>query len=313
MTQKMMKMKKIFNIVVLVLIVQIANAQQQLQMSQYMFNGLILNPAYAGSHSYWGVTALHRSQWVKFDKAPSTQTLGIDGPIAGGKLGLGFNVSNDKLGITNQLDFGANLAGRVSLGSGWLSAGIRLGATSYSAKLTDAVIWDAQDPVYANNLNGKLVPKIGLGLYYYTRNWFVGLSTPTILAKDDAVSFESSGWNSFYKTHLYLNGGYVFEVSPDLALKPTVLLKFQGAAPVEMDLNMNVFFMRKFWLGAGYRTGDAMVILGEWNITNQLRLGYAFDYTLTAIKNYSNGSHEIMLGYDFGKNVDIKARSPRYF
>lgn len=309
----MSNMKKYIFIVILAVTSQVVSAQQELMISQYMFNGLVLNPAYAGSHNYWSATALHRSQWVKFDKAPRTQTAAIDGRIAGGKLGLGFNLSNDNIGVTNQFDLGANLSTRVSLGAGFLSAGIRLGASRYSANVTELDVQHQGDPVYANNINGAIAPRLGAGLYYYQRTWFVGLSVPSILAMDDAIANYSDGMNSFYRAHAYLNAGVVFESSPDLAFKPSVLVKMQGNAPLQVDLNLNVLMMRKFWIGAGYRTGDALVAMLEWNITNQLRIGYAFDYTLSDIQRYSNNSHEIMLGYDFGKDVDIKARSPRYF
>lgn len=306
-------MKKIVVIILILSGTFAMSAQQELMISQYMFNGLVLNPAYAGTHPYWSGSILHRSQWVKFDKAPTSQTLCLDGPVAGGKVGLGFNLSNDQIGISRQFDVGGNVSTRVSLGAGFLSAGVRLGVTRYSANLTDAVIWDTQDPVYANNLKGQIIPRLGVGLYYYQRNWFVGASIPSVISSDEAISFYSDGLNSYFRSHLYLNGGYVFEVSPDLAIKPSVLVKVQGNAPVQADLNCNVLFLKKFWIGAGYRTGDAMIAMAEWNITNQLRLGYAFDYTLSDIATYSSNSHEVMLGYDFGKSVDLKARSPRYF
>ena len=306
-------MKKYIAIIIIIITAGAAKAQQEVMISQYMFNGLVLNPAYAGTHPYWSTSVLHRSQWVKFDKAPSTQTLCADGPILGGKVGVGLNITNDAIGITNQLDIGANGSTRVSLGAGFLSMGLRLGVSRYSADLTDAVIKDVDDPVYANNIGGTFIPRIGAGLYYYQRSWFAGLSIPSLLAVDEKITYSSSGMNSFYRAHMYLNGGVVFEPSPEIAIKPSVLMKIQGNAPVEVDLNCNVLFMNKFWFGAGYRTGDALVTMVEWNITNQLRVGYAFDYTLSAISDYSNNSHEVMLGYDFGKEVDLKARSPRYF
>lgn len=306
-------MKKYIAIIIIIITASAAKAQQEVMISQYMFNGLVLNPAYAGTHPYWSTSVLHRSQWVKFDKAPSTQTLCADGPILGGKVGVGLNITNDAIGITNQLDIGANGSTRVSLGAGFLSMGLRLGVSRYSADLTDAVIKDVDDPVYANNIGGTFIPRVGAGLYYYQRSWFAGLSIPSLLAVDEKITYSSSGMNSFYRAHMYLNGGVVFEPSPEIAIKPSVLMKIQGNAPVEVDLNCNVLFMNKFWFGAGYRTGDALVTMVEWNITNQLRVGYAFDYTLSAISDYSNNSHEVMLGYDFGKEVDLKARSPRYF
>lgn len=306
-------MKKYIAIIVIIITAGVAQAQQELMISQYMFNGLVLNPAYAGTHPYWSTSILHRSQWVAFDKAPRAQTLCADGPILGGKIGLGVNLSNDAIGLTNQFDFGANAATRVSLGAGFLSMGLRVGVSRYSADLTDAVIKDVDDPVYANNIGGSFIPRLGAGLYYYTRTWYAGLSVPSLLAVDEKISYTSAGLNSFYRAHMYLNGGFVYEISPEVALKPSMLLKVQGNAPVEADFNVNALFMNKFWFGAGYRTRDAIVLMAEWNITNQLRIGYAFDYTLSAISDYSNNSHEVMLGYDFGKDVDLKARSPRYF
>lgn len=306
-------MKKILLLLSIMVSGVVANAQQDIMISQYMFNSLVLNPAYAGTHSYWQGTVLHRSQWLKFEKAPTSQTLCLDGPVMGGKLGVGLNLSNDQIGLVNEFNVAGNAAGRVSLGEGFLSAGIRIGLSRYSANLTEAIIWDEEDPIYAANLKGQTSLRIGAGLYYYTRNWFVGFSVPSMAAADENISFNSEGLNSYYRNHYYLNAGFVFEPSPDFAIKPSTLIKFQGNAPVELDLNCNVLFLNKFWLGAGWRTGDALIAMAEWNINSQLRIGYAFDYTLTQIADYSNNSHEVMLGYDFGKSVDIKTRSPRYF
>lgn len=306
-------MKKYIAIIVFIITASSMKAQQELMISQYMFNGLVLNPAYAGTHPYISTSLLHRSQWVKFDKAPRTQTLCADAPIMGGKVGVGLNMTNDAIGLTNQLDVGANGSTRVSLGAGFLSMGIRLGVSRYSANLTDAVIRDVADPTYAANIAGSLIPRVGAGLYYYQRSWFAGVSVPSLFAADEKISYSSTGLNSFYRAHVYLNGGVVFQPSPEVAIKPSVLVKVQGNAPAQIDFNCNALFMNKFWVGAGYRTGDAMIAMVEWNISNQLRIGYAFDYTLSAISDYSSNSHEIMLGYDFGKDVDMKARSPRYF
>jgi len=306
-------MKKIIFLICISFSSLITFGQQELMISQYMFNGLVLNPAYAGTHAYWSSSILHRSQWVKFDKAPRTQTACADGNILNGRLGLGVNLSNDKIGLTNSFDFGVNIAKKVMLGEGYLSGGLRIGASRYSADLTEAVIWDENDPVYANNLKGKIVPRLGAGLYYYTRTWFAGASIPSILAVDESISNYSTGMNSFYRQHVYLNGGIVIEAAPEIAIKPSVLVKYQGNAPLQIDLNCNVLFLQKFWAGAGYRTGDALIAMLEWNINKQLRIGYAFDYTLSEIQTYANNSHEFMLGYDFGKGTDLKVRSPRYF
>ena len=306
-------MKKYIIILALSITAVRLSAQQELMISQYMFNSMVLNPAYAGTHDYWSTSLLHRSQWVKFDNAPRTQFLSADGPIFGGKAGLGFNVSNDALGITNVLDFNANAATSVKLAKGRLSFGLRLGMSRYSAQLTEAIIKDVEDPVYANNINGAMVPRVGAGIYYYQNNFFAGVAMPTLLSVDDKISYTTTGVNSFYQNHVYMNAGAVFTPMPELAIKPSVLVKLQGDAPASIDLNCNALFMNKFWFGAGYRVGDAMVTMLEWNITPQLRIGYAFDYTLSNISKYSNNSHEVMVGYDLGRAALVKTRSPRYF
>ncbi|MDZ4751581.1 MAG: type IX secretion system membrane protein PorP/SprF [Flavobacteriales bacterium] len=310
---KSLLMKKLLAFSMLLSISAFAIGQQELMISQYMFNGLVLNPAYAGTHPYWSTSVLHRSQWVNFDKAPVTQTLCIDGPIAKRKLGLGFTLSNDKIGITRQMEAGANLSYKLFLGSGNLSFGLRASVASYNADLTDAKIWDAGDPVYQNNIQGEMIPKVGFGAYYYTTKWYAGFSVPVVYAADQNIIPDNSDLNRYFTNHMYLHAGYVFEPSLTLAVKPSVLVKYEAGAPVEVDINCNLMFFQKYWLGVGYRTGDALVAMAEWNITPQFRLGYAYDYTLTDIADYSSGSHEVMLGFDFGKDVSLKTRSPRYF
>jgi type IX secretion system PorP/SprF family membrane protein len=150
-------------------------------------------------------------------------------------------------------------------------------------------------------------------MYYYAEKFYAGLSVPTIYSMDKSIISDNSEESNFFTQHYYLNTGYVIETSSIFAIKPSILVKYEPSAPVEVDLNCNFLFFQKFWLGAGYRTGDAIVGMLEYNITPQLRAGYAYDYTLTDIADYSSGSHEIMIAFDFGKNVQIKTRSPRYF
>lgn len=310
----MQMMKRYLTFAFLLTIATSAWSQQELQVSQYMFNGLLLNPAYAGTHDYFSASLLHRSQWVNLDNAPTTQVFAIDGPIAKDKLGLGLIVSNDRLGIIEQLDVAANLSVKFQLGQGNLSFGLKGGISSYSADLSSVEIWDVQDQVYnQNNIQGELVTKFGFGAYYYMDKFFAGVSIPVIYSLDDAILPEISSENNYFTQHYYANVGGVIEAGPSLAFKPSVLVKYLPGAPVEVDLNCNALFYNRLWLGLGYRTQDALIGMVEYNITPQLRAGYAYDYTLTDIQTYSSGSHEVMIGYDFGKNVSIKTRSPRYF
>ncbi|MDG1261408.1 MAG: type IX secretion system membrane protein PorP/SprF [Flavobacteriales bacterium] len=290
------------------------NAQQELMVSQYMFNGLLVNPAYAGTHDYFSASLLHRSQWTNLDGAPTSQVFAIDGPIANNKLGVGLLINNDQIGVISQLDLSANLAYHLELGTGDLSFGIKAGGAMYSATLSDVVVWDENDQVYsANDISGKFVPKFGFGVYYHSEKFFAGVSVPVIYSMDDNVILQGSTADNYFSQHYYVNTGMVFEPNTNLAIKPSILVKYEQAAPLEVDLNCNFLLYRRLWLGAGYRTGDAIIGMIEYNITPQLRAGYSYDFTTTEIRDYSNGSHEIMLGFDFGKDVEIKKRSPRYF
>jgi len=288
-------------------------AQQEIMISQYMFNGLLINPAYSGSHPYWSASILHRSQWVKMEGAPKVQTVCADGSIFKGLMGVGLTFTNDNIGLTNTQDLGLNTSTRVSLGNGYFRMGLRLGMSRYSARLNDANIRIDSDPVYANNIKGDMIPRVGAGLYYYTKKWYLGVSAPNILSVDDKISYTNTGTNSFYRTHFYANGGVVITPNAEVAIKPSFLVKVQDGAKPQVDLNCNLLFLKKFWVGAGYRSEDAIVAMLEWNITPEMRIGYAFDYTLSALAKYSNNSHEVMLGYDFGSEVVLKTRSPRYF
>lgn len=288
-------------------------AQQEIMISQYMFNGLLINPAYSGSHPYWSASILHRSQWVKMEGAPKVQTVCADGSIFKGLMGVGLTFTNDNIGLTNTQDLGLNTSTRVSLGNGYFRMGLRLGMSRYSARLNDANIRIDSDPVYANNIKGDMIPRVGAGLYYYTKKWYLGVSAPNILSVDDKISYTNTGTNSFYRTHFYANGGVVITPNAEVAIKPSFLVKVQDGTKPQVDLNCNLLFLKKFWVGAGYRSEDAIVAMLEWNITPEMRIGYAFDYTLSALAKYSNNSHEVMLGYDFGSEVVLKTRSPRYF
>ncbi|MGF1564275.1 MAG: type IX secretion system membrane protein PorP/SprF [Flavobacteriales bacterium] len=309
-------MKRIITLFIAFLgLVQMSQAQQELMVSQYMFNGLLLNPAYAGTRDYWSATALHRSQWMKFEGAPTTQVVGIDGSIAKDRLGVGLVVNNDRIGITSALDVSANIAYHLQLtAKSTLSFGLRAGAASYSARLSELVAWDPGDNVYATgDIQGQFVPKFGFGMYWHNDRYYAGLSVPLVYSIDDAIIIDNSVTSNYFTQHYYFNAGGVFDAGANLAIKPSFLVKYHPSAPVQVDLNCNFLIYRRLWLGAGLRTGDALIGMIEYNITPQLRMGYAYDYTLSDINTYSSGSHEVMLGFDFGSDILVKKRSPRYF
>lgn len=306
-------MKQLIILVFVLMLGSVMSAQQEVMVSQYMFNGLLINPAYSGSHDYFSTSLLHRSQWVQFDKAPTTQVLAIDGPILNKKMGVGLVMTNDGIGVTNQFDIAANIAYRMPLGQGHLALGLKGGLATYTANLDDVIVWDENDPAYSSgNMKNTMVGKFGFGAYYHTNRYYIGLSVPNIYSLDDKLPIGETVDN-YFTQHYYFNAGMVFTPNAALAIKPSFLVKYLPEAPVQVDLNCNILIYNRLWLGAGYRSGDSFIGMVEYNITPRLRAGYAHDFTTTDIKSYSTGSHEIMLGFDFGEDVMIKTKSPRYF
>lgn len=308
-------MKKSLIIILTSLIWSGVYSQQDPMVTQYMFNGLYLNPAYTGSHDYWTSTISYRSQWVgaQFDGAPQTAIAAVDGPIHGKNMGLGFIFSHDRIGVTRTNSFMAQYAYQIKLKkTSKLALGINGGVSQFNANLTDVLIWDEQDEVYSNRLS-KIVPRFGAGIYYYSDKHYIGISVPTLFAYEDGneFSFDLSK-ASFLRRHYLLTGGLVLRVSDNVKLKPSTLLKYIPNAPFEADINFSAIFKDQFWIGASYRTGDAVAVLLEYQSNSYFRIGYSYDITFSGLRNYQNGSHEIMIGVDFGKNL-TKVKTPRYF
>jgi type IX secretion system PorP/SprF family membrane protein len=311
------EMRKRFKIVLLLLpfLISKGHAQQIPVMSQYMFNGLVINPAYAGSKDFMSTTLMVRKQWTGYEGAPLTQNASIHGPLRKKKVGLGFMISNDKIGITNQTDVFASYAYHIPTGKGnsKLSLGLQGGFSYLKSNFTELTVWDANDPVYAANTLTNLQPNFGFGAYYYQERLYAGLSIPQLLSYDSIQLFHVTQSSIHHLSrHFYVNGGIIFAENRDFVIRPSFLVKYAKNAPLQYDLNLNFLLSNIFWVGASYRSGDAIVAIFEYQVNRKLRIGYSYDYTLSQLKNYSSGSHEIMLGYDFGYNV-LKMKTPRYF
>jgi type IX secretion system PorP/SprF family membrane protein len=307
-------MKKIILIFTAIVLCTLnVSAQQDPMVSQYMFNGLYLNPAYAGSHDYWSSTLSYRNQWVGLEGAPETAIAAVDGRIADKNMGLGLILLHDKIGVTRQNTAIINYSYQIKTGAkSKLALGINAGVSQFSAKLTDLTVWD-QDNVFQNDLTSQLLPRFGVGVYHYGKNHYVGLSIPTLFAyqKDMNFNFDLSR-SSFLRRHYLLTAGYVFETSKDIKIKPSILLKYVQNAPLQADLNLSAVYKDMYWIGVSYRTYDALAIILEYQTNSYFRIGYAYDVTLSKLRNYSSGSHEIMIGIDFGKDL-VKVKTPRYF
>ena len=289
-------------------------AQQDAMVSQYMFNGLFLNPAYGGTHSYFTSSLLYRTQWTGFSGAPKTELLEIDGPFAkDDKMGLGLIISHDKIGVTDQTDYYGTYSYKVKLGKDKLSFGLRAGVSNYKAKLTTLTYWDEDDEVFAENISSNLIPKFGYGMYYYGEKYYAGFTIPSLIAYDKGYKFSLDVEKSSYmRRHYYLNGGYIFPLNESFKLKPSMLMKYVPNAPLQGDISANVMYKEMIWFGVTYRTKNAVIILAEYQTNFRLRIGYSFDYSTSLLKDYSNGTHEIVIAYDFGREI-TKTKTPRFF
>lgn len=288
-------------------------AQQDPQFSQYMFNLLALNPAYAGSSDRISLKALSRHQWVGFEGAPTTQTLTIHSPVWHESFALGGTIMRDAHGPITQYTFMVDAAYRIFMGDQKLAFGLKGGLNLFQGKFAELNPQTAGDQVFQQNVNSKLDPQFGFGMMWYSDRHYLGLSTPKLLRteffKEDSLAFVSSPGQ---RPHYFLTGGYVFDLGLYHKFKPTFLLKAVQGAPMSFDLSANVLFYEKFWLGAMYRHKDSVGLMAQYHITDDFTAGYAYDITLSPLRNYSGGSHEIMLGYEFGKRAK-GIRSPRYF
>lgn len=291
-------------------------AQQDAMFTHYMFNTLAVNSGYAGSRDALTITGLHRSQWVNFPGAPTTQTLTLHAPIKNDKLGLGLSVLNDKIGPTNTTAIYADFAYKIPVGEkGKLSFGLKAGVNLRNNKLASLDLDEQNDQTFAADVKSDVLPNFGFGMYYYTDKFYVGLSTPKLLQNDYKTNTTTGSTSvASEQRHYFLIVGTVFPITDNIKLKPTGFVKVTEAAPIETDLTLTALFREKLWAGVMLRTGDAVGLLVGANLTDQLALGYSFDWSfVNNTAKYNAGSHELMLRYDLIYNNAKKIRSPRYF
>lgn len=305
---------KIFCLPAFMLMPLVLQAQQTPVLSHYMFNQLLLNPAYAGSHEYVSTTLMYRKQWAGMEGAPVTQSASIHGLIPKKRLGFGFYLQQDKIGVTKQTDIYGSSAYHLDLGEAKLSMGLQAGFTYLKSELVKLTYWDPFDNVFNYNEFSTVLPNVGAGVYYYRSLFYAGVSAPFLLSYD---SLRGPDINPSKPIHhlirrYYITAGGVIETEQELKFKPSMLIKFEQKGDLQYDINLNVLIKNIFWIGASYRSNDAIVALLEYQINRKFRVGYSYDYTIGKLKNYNTGSHEIMLGYDFGFSV-LKMKSPRYF
>jgi type IX secretion system PorP/SprF family membrane protein len=304
------KIKAAYPLLVLVLTTT-ANAQQDPGYTQYMYNTMTVNPGYAGSTGSLDVGLLHRSQWTGLDGAPETQSLTIHSPLTNDAIGLGFSAVHDKLGPSSELYIEGNFSYTIRFAEDKkLAFGLKAGMRSLNVDWTKGRYYDDVDPLLNNNIQGKIKPSIGAGLYYYTDRWYAGASVPSFLRGDYYDDVKEAVLSE--RLHWYLIGGYVFDVTESIKLKPAFMAKLVSGAPVTYDLSANVLIQEKLTLGVSHRFDDSVSALAGFQILPSLFAGYAFDYTVTRLNKYNDGSHEIILRYQLPKKSS-QIKSPRFF
>ena len=287
-------------------------AQQEEQLSTYFFNPLVMNPAYAGSQKSLMINATVRDQWTNFKGAPKTQVLTLHAPLKKDNFGIGFTFVNDKIGAHSNKSLALDVSYNVRLNkkNHRLAFGIKPTVDIYQTNFSNAKVQDNTDGVFIDNYNySKVLPNIGAGMYYYGEKFYIGLSSPKIIKNE--VNLQS-GQKALQENHFYFFGGTVFKLNSMVDMRPSLIVKYVKNAPLSIDVNLSFFILNKVWIGAMYRYNSAVGLNAMYYLTEQLNIGYAYDYGLNAIQKYSVGSHEIMLSYKF-KSKGKGYISPRYF
>ena len=310
-------MNKILNILILIFLCFLSNqtvtAQQDAQYTQYMYNTLSVNPAYAGSRDMLSAVLLHRSQWVGVDGAPTTQTLSGHTPL-NEKVGVGLNIMNDRIGPARETVVDGNFSYSLEVfDEAKLNFGLKAGAHLLDVDYSRLNIYDETDASFQpNNVDQKISPQVGLGVMLYSDKFYVGLSTPNLLETEHFD--ESPNGSSVAKERIgyYLISGYVFDISSDVKFKPAILSKLVTGSPLQVDVSANFLLYDTFTIGAAYRWSSAVSAMAGFQITDSLLLGVAYDADTTEFSEYSGGSFEAFLRFDLFKSYN-KMVTPRFF
>jgi len=285
-------------------------AQQESQFTQYMYNTGTVNPAYVGSRGTLNIVSLYRNQWVGLDGAPVTINLSGGLPV-GNNLGLGLSFTQDDIGPQEESTITIDVSYTIPLQNELkFSFGIKGGINSLN--IDYSILNIDPDNVFQFNIDNRITPVIGAGIYLYKEKWYAGFSVPNML--ETTHYDDSSISNASEEAHFYIIGGYVFDLNSNLKLKPAILSKFTSGAPVAIDVSANFLLYEKFTIGASYRFDAAVSALVGFQISDLLMVGYAYDYSTSNLANYNSGSHEIFLRFDIFQNGSKKnLLSPRFF
>ena len=291
-------------------------AQQDSQFTQYMYNTININPAYAGMRGVMSVFALHRTQWVGLDGAPVTNTASINTPIGGSNVGLGVSIINDRIGPADENNIAVDFSYTIKTSETYkLSFGLKATANLLNIDFTKLNQADLNDYVFDTNVDNMFSPNIGVGVYLHSNNTYVGLSAPNLLETKHFDRYASTGANSHVakeKINYYFIAGHVFDLSANLKFKPALLTKMVQGAPLQVDVSGNFLINEKFTAGIAYRWSAAMSAMVGFQVNDSWFIGYGYDMETTKLANYNSGSHEIFLRYELFNKYD-KLTCPCFF
>lgn len=317
-----MNIRNKFTIVTLLsfVFIGLVNAQQDAQYTQYMFNTMSVNPAYAGSRGQLSIAALYRAQWVGLDGAPTSQTLNLHSPIRNSKLGYGVSIVNDEIGdgVVQETYFDGIISYTIDVSrEGKLSFGLKAGGNLLNLDFNKLRNFDAE-PVNSDNIENRFSPNVGLGLYYHSNKFYAGLSAPNLLQTEHFDNSQRDAntvqFLSKERINFYLITGYVFDLNGNLKFKPALLTKMVGGAPLQVDFSANFMFNERFTFGAAYRWDAALSAMAGFQISDQFMLGLAYDKETTDLggTQFNDGSFEVFLRFELVKSFQ-RLVSPRFF
>mgnify|MGYP003449700688 FL=1 len=289
-----------------------AAAQQDAQYTNYMYNTININPAYAGSRGSMSIFGLHRTQWVGVDGAPTTNAFSVNTPLGDSKVGLGVSFINDALGVMDENTISIDVSYTLDLNNrgSKLSFGLKGSANLLNVAYSDLIKYNPNDPQFQQDIQSQFTPNIGAGIYWHNEKTYLGLSVPNFL---ETTRYDDNIQSTMQqKMHYYFMGGHVIDINPTLKFKPAFLLKAVTGAPLQADVTANFLIHNKFTVGAAYRLDAAWSALVGFQITDGLFMGYSYDAETTKLARYNSGSHEIFLRFELF-NKYRRVNSPRFF
>ena len=304
-------MKKIVYSLLIVMISVVMRAQQEPQYTQYMYNPSVINPGYAGSLGYGSLFSLYRTQWIGLEGAPKTLNLNYHQPLENTNLGLGGNIVHDEIGPSTTTNLGLDISYTIPFeNQSRLAFGVRTGGQLLNIDYTKLNHYNPSDVSFRSNISNQFSPNIGVGLFYYNENSYVGLSVPMLLETKTYDEFAYSDVNR--RQHYYLTAGKVFDLSYNVKFKPAFVAKMVAGAPLQVDLTGNFLINEKFTLGMAYRWSAALSGLVGFKVSDRLMIGYGYDRETTRLSNFNSGSHELFLQFDLFK-INQHIETPRFF